>query len=186
MCLKILLFVLAFAPPVKWVVIKGGSLKVDGTTNINKFSCVVKEYNSADTISFLPRAGFVGMSGCIRLPVFSFDCMSGPMTEGLRKSLNAKEFPRLNITFLSLKKYPALTSAEEVISGTVYIELAGVSKKIDVNYRVFMDNQQVIHLVGNQTITFTAFGLTPPRKLGGMIRTDDQLDVEFHINFKAI
>jgi hypothetical protein len=183
---KILLLLLTLVPPspdVKWVVLKGGMLRVNGTTNVNKFSCVVKDYANPDTLVFYQNKT---MSGSVSLPVLSFDCMSGPMTDGLRKALNAKEFPRLNISFLSLSKYPSLQSTEEMISGVVNIELAGNTRKVAVNYRIFMDNQHVIHLIGKQTIRFSEFGLTPPRKLGGMIKTDDQLDVEFYINFKAI
>ena len=179
----LLLLLLAPSSNVKWVVLKGSSLRVNGTTNVNKFSCLVKDYANPDTLVFYQNQT---MSGSVSLPVLSFDCMSAPMTEGLRKALNVKTFPRLNISFVSLNKYPALKSTEEVVSGTVYIELAGKSRKINVNYTIFMDDHQVIHLIGKQTITFTAFGLTPPRKLGGMIKTDDQLDVEFHLNFKAI
>ncbi|WP_090106681.1 YceI family protein [Chitinophaga sp. CF118] len=180
------------SPPdvmLKWVVLKGSTLRVDGSTNLNKFSCLLKDYESPDTLLFYQNNDKnlpVFMSGSVRLPVLSFDCMSGAMTEGLRKALNAKEFPRLKITFLSLKKYPALKTTEEVISGIVYIEMAGTSKKVEVNYRICMDNQQVIHLVGKQTIAFTDFGLAPPRKLGGIIRADDQLDIEFNLNFKTI
>jgi hypothetical protein len=181
--LKTLLMLLLISPPSKWVMLKGSSLRVNGTTNVNKFSCLVKDYANPDTLVFYQNQS---MSGSVSLPVLSFDCMSGPMTEGLRKALNAKVFPRLNITFVSLDKYPALKSTEEVVSGIVYIELAGKSKKINVNYSISMDDQKVIHLIGKQTITFSEFGLTPPRKLGGMIRTEDQLNVEFHLNFKAI
>lgn len=188
---KILLLMVFITPPsdvmVKWVVLKGSTLRVDGTTNVNKFSCLVKDYANPDTLVFYqPENMPVALSGAVRLPVLSFDCMSAPMTEGLRKALNAKTFPRLSISFVSLNKYPSLKSTEEVISGIVNIELAGNSKKIAVNYRIFRDKQQVIHLVGKQTIRFSEFGLTPPRKLGGMIKTDDQLDVEFHLNFKVL
>lgn len=185
MDIRILLFLLAFVPSqekVRWVA-KGGTLKVDGTTNVNKFSCQAKDYHHPDTLTFYPAPQSVLMSGCVKLPVMSFDCMNGAMTDGLRKALHAKEFPRLSITFLSLEKYPVLKSAEENIRGMVNIEMAGVSKKMTVNYRILMDDQQVIHLIGNQTILFTSFGLTPPRKLGGVIRADDQLQVEFHISF---
>jgi hypothetical protein len=188
MDVRILLFLFAFVPSqekVRWVA-EGGTLKVDGTTNVNKFSCQVKDYNHPDTLTFYTAPQPVLMSGCVKLPVMGFDCMNGAMTDGLRKALNAKDFPRLSITFLSLEKYPALKSAEENIRGMVNIEMAGVSKKIAVNYRILMDDQQVIHLIGNQTILFTSFGLTPPRKLGGMIRANDQLQVEFHISFKVI
>lgn len=175
-----LLMMITMTP--KWVLVKG-SMRVDGTTNVNKFSCVVKDYVSPDTLCFYPGTA---MSGNIKLPVLSFDCMNGAMTEGLRKALNAKEFPRLVITFLSFNKYPALKKAEEVISGVVYIEMAGKAKKVTVNYVISMDDNKVIHLVGKQSITFSEFGLAAPRKLGGMIRTDDQLEVEFHLNFKDL
>lgn len=182
---KTLLLLLSLIPPpgVKWVVLKGATLRVNGTTNVNKFSCLVKDYANPDTLVFYQNNS---MSGAVSLPVLSFDCMSAPMTDGLRKALNAKTFPRLVITFLSISKYPALQSTEELISGVVNIELAGKMKKISVSYRIFMDPQQVIHLIGKQTIRFSEFGLTAPRKLGGMIKTDDQLDVEFNISFKAI
>jgi hypothetical protein len=183
---SIFLLFLSFIQPVRWVMLKGATVKVHGTTNINKFSCAVMDYCAPDTLCFYPQVQPIVMTGVVKLPVMSFDCMNKPMTEGLRKALNAKQFPHLSITFLSLTRYPALKLTEETISGLVSVEMAGVSKKKTVNYRVFMDEQQVIHLVGNQTISFTEFGLTPPRKLGGMIRAGDQLDVEFNINFKVI
>jgi hypothetical protein len=179
---KILLLLVCFAPQ-KWVVQKGSTMRVNGTTNVNKFSCVVKDYANPDTLVFYQNNS---MSGTLHLPVLSFDCMSASMTEGLRKALNAKEFPQLSISFVSLQRYPSFTSTEEALCGVVNIELAGKSKRVAINYRISVDDQQIIHLVGKQTITFSDFGLIAPRKLGGVIRADDRLDVVFNINCKLI
>ena len=171
----------------KWVVLNNCSVKVNGSTNVNKFSCSINGYPNADTlllnnITALP----VAMYGRLSLSVNSFDCQSAMMTSDLRKTLKAKEFPMLRISFVSLDKYPALQPNPEYIKGIVNIELAGVAKRVEVNYKVSADKQQTIHLVGTQSIHFSDFNLIPPRKLGGMIKANDQLDVEFSINFHLI
>jgi len=173
---------------VKWIILKDCTVRVNGSTNINKFSCGIPDYLRSDTLTCYRPGNDVAvtLAGRLALPVISFDCNNNMMTNDLRKTLKAKEFPSLNIYFISLEKYPELNNAQEAITGIVNIELAGVSKKIEVNYRFSMDEQKIIHLVGTQTIRFSDFSLIPPRKLGGMIRADDRLDVIFRVNFKKI
>ncbi len=169
------------------MILKDCTVRVNGSTNINKFSCVVPDYLRSDTLTCYKGNDLpVILSGRLALPVISFDCSNSMMTNDLRKTLKAKEFPSLNIYFISLEKYPELNNTQESITGVVNIELAGVSKKIEINYQISMDEHKIIHLVGTQTIRFSDFALVPPRKLGGMIRADDRLDVIFKINFKRI
>ncbi|MDE3143285.1 MAG: YceI family protein, partial [Bacteroidota bacterium] len=118
--------------------------------------------------------------------IFGFDCHNTLMTADLRKTLRAKEFPKMKIHFLSLNKFPELRSTEETITGWVNIELSGVTKKFDVKFRFYTDDQKIIHLIGIRSINFSDFNLTPPRKLGGIIQTKDKLDVEFGLNFKTL
>lgn len=163
-------------------------MRVNGNTNVNKFSCVIDGYSKPDTLSIhsICKDGTVTMSGSIGLPVASFDCRNSVMTSDLRKTLKAKDYPKLSIHFVSLRQYPAFVSGKEVTCGTVTIELAGVSRKFAINYRVSKDGQEVISLAGSQIIRFSDFGLTPPRKMGGMIKANDQLEVEFFLFFKKI
>jgi hypothetical protein len=108
------------------------------------------------------------------------------MTSDLRKTLKEKQFPMLHITFLSLNKLPDLASRPESITGLVNIEIAGVSKRFEVNYQITRDEQKVIHLLVSRDINFSDFNLIPPRKLGGMIKTNDRLSVDFKLNIKTI
>lgn len=173
---------------IKWVILKDCTVKVNGSTNINKFSCSIPDYLRSDTlICYRPGNEIpVALTGRLALPVISFDCGNNMMTNDLRKTLKAKEFPSLHIYFISLERYPELNNNQESITGIVNIELAGVSKRIEINYMISMDEHKIIHLVGTQTIRFSDFALIPPRKLGGMIRADDKLDVVFKVNFKRI
>lgn len=174
---------------VKWVIQKNGSLKVNGSTNINTFSCEVTGYIQPDTIICFNSTNddaVVCMTGELRLNVLNFDCHNNMMTKDFRKTVKATDFPTLNIHFISLKKMPDLDRPVEVITGFVDIELAGVVKRCEVKYTFCVDDAHTISLVGTQVLSFSKFNLTPPKKFGGIIKAKDELDVNFHLTMQAI
>ena len=171
----------------KWVVSENSTLRVNGNTNINKFSCDILAYDQTDTLIVDQNKSNSGvaLTGEVNLSIRSFDCHNSMMTRDLRKTLKEKEFPLMRIKFLSLNKLPDLTQKPEPITGWVYIELAGAAKRFEVNYHIFEDAEKVIHLTGDRDINFTDFNLMPPMKLGGMIKTNDKLSVDFYLKIKV-
>jgi len=181
----------AFIPPghavmTRWVIINGCSLKVDGSTNVNNFSCAISNYNKPDTILVTRNVSPVLLNGNIQLDVQNFDCHNGIMTADLRKTLKAKEFPKLVIRFLNISRYPDADARQPITKGAVFIELAGVARRFDVDYKVVSSENNYINLVGSRVVNFSDFNLTPPRKLGGMIRTKNELSVEFNLRLKVL
>jgi hypothetical protein len=172
---------------IKWVVSENSSLSVNGSTNINKFSCQILAYDRTDTLTVISNKNDkVDLSGHIGINIQSFDCHNSIMTSDLRKTMKQKQFPMLYISFLSLSKLPELTPQPETLTGMVDIEIAGVSKRYEVKYQISADDPKVIHLLGSRDVNFSDFNLIPPRKLGGMIQTKDQLSVDFHLKIKRI
>ncbi len=170
---------------VKWVVVSGGSLRVDGNTNINNFSCAITNYNKPDTITVYPsNSQVIFLKGSMALDVQCFNCHNPIMTADLRKTLKAKEYPQLVITFLTMNSYPDMATPD--IKGLVLIELAGVSRKYEVDYKVGSTDLGFINLIGVRKVNFSDFNLTPPRKLGGMIKTNNELSVVFTIRLRAL
>lgn len=169
----------------RWVITNGCSLTVNGSTNVNKFSCAISNYNRPDTISVtrLPNQP-LGLIGNIQLDVQQFDCKNPIMTADLRKTLKVKEHPRLMIFFLTINNYPE--AGTKGIKGAVVIVLAGVSKRFEVDYRVVSAQNGTINLEGSRKVNFSDFNLSPPRKLGGMIRTNDELSVVFDLRMKVL
>jgi hypothetical protein len=172
----------------KWVVNENSSLTVNGTTNINKFSCEIPSCDKTDTLTIGTgkNGKNVVLAGDVVLSIKSFDCHNSAMTRELRKTLKESEFPTLCITFLSLNTLPVLSARPEPITGLVDINIAGVRKRCEVSYQITEDTKKVIQLVGSRDINFSDFNLVPPRKLGGMIQTKDKLSVEFCLKIKAI
>lgn len=171
---------------IRWVITNGCSLKVAGSTNVNNFSCDIIEYANPDTLSVTKSASQVLLSGNIKLDVQRFNCHNPVMTADLRKTLKYKEFPKVMIYFISMSKYPDAVTRQEPTKGQVVIVLAGLSRRYDVDYKIVTAEKNYISMVGSRKINFSDFNITPPRKLGGMIQTNNQLDVEFTLRMKVI
>jgi len=171
----------------KWVISKGGSLKVGGSTNVNKFSCVIANYSRPDTLTFYKGAPAeaIKINGEMKLDVQNFDCHNPVMTSDLRKTLKSKEFPKLTIRFLNLSRYPK-NNKEEAVTGGVTIELAGVTKRFDVDYRFIPEGPHSAILIGTRQVNFSDFNIVPPRKIGGMIKTNNELNVEFNLKVRVL
>lgn len=181
-------FLLLLLPPEKeqWLVTGSSSLTVNGSTNINKFSCEIPAYGQADTLTLTRNGKGAVLTGTIGLKVQGFDCHNSLMTRDLRKTLKQQQFPQLYIQFLSLSEIPVLSAKAQPISGLVNIQLAGVTKRLEVSYQITVDADHTIHLLGCKAVNFSDFNLVPPTKLGGMIRTNDLLQVSFHLVIKTI
>ena len=171
---------------IKWVITNGCSLKVDGSTNVNNFSCAITNYSKPDTILVTKTPNQpVLLNGIIKLDIQNFDCHNSFMTADLRKTLKAKEYPKISIRLISINKYPE-AGKQDITRGTVVIELAGVSKKFDVDYKVAPTEGAYINLIGSRKVNFSDFNITPPRKLGGMIKTNNELSVVFNLRMKVL
>jgi hypothetical protein len=173
----------------RWVLTKDCSLKVGGSTNLNKFSCVIGNYNRPDTLMVYNRDATlpIKISGCIVMDVESFDCRNPVMTRDLRRTLKAKAFPRLIIRFINLSRYPAEDAHRtDPVKGALTIQLAGVTKRFEVEYLLMPGDTNSLTLVGSAQVKFSDFNLVPPKKIGGMIQTNDELDVEFNLQVKVL
>lgn len=170
----------------RWVVMENSSLSVNGSTNVNKFCCDILKCDQMDTLTIYKSKKEITLTGSVSLSAGSFDCHKAMMTHDLRKTLKATKFPFLQIRFLSLTGLPELTNKPSSIAGQVEIEIAGVKKRYDVNYQVSIAAEKVICLLGCSPVKFSDFSLVPPKKLGGLVKTKDQLSVAFELRMKAI
>src|SRR6476659_1626504 len=115
----LVILISTFIPPgdaiiTRWVKVNGCSLKVDGSTNVNNFSCAISNYNRPDTILVNRNVNPVQLNVNIQLDVQNFDCHNGIITADLRKTLKAKEFPKLVIRFLNITRYPDANARQSI------------------------------------------------------------------------
>ena len=72
----------------KWVISENSSLVVNGSTNVNKFSCSIRQYPKTDTVLISEdQKSKILLSGELHIEVKNFDCNNQIMTKQLRKTL---------------------------------------------------------------------------------------------------
>ena len=170
----------------KWIITEHSNLSVNGTTNVGKFSCKINEYAKTDTIIIAnDKTDNIILTGAVTIDVSNFSCSNFIMTRELRKTLKSDQFPQLIVKFLSLKEIANPNSKVSTVCGNVEITIAGVSKRFEISYRINIDNNKMT-LVGVQPIYFSDFKLTPPKKVGHLVRANDKLSVMFNLNLRAI
>ncbi|GEO11565.1 YceI family protein [Segetibacter aerophilus] len=175
--------------PAKWAVQKSSTLRIQGLSNVNNFGCDITGYYQPDTLICFeenPLNKTVPLKGALEIDVFNFDCHNKRLTSDLRKTLKAKEYPKLVIRFLSLERNPVMRNSKDVLKGTVQVELAGSSKCFDIFYTFEKTETSFIKLNGNQNFSFADFKLSPPSKLAGLVKVKDRFVVDFNLLLQPV
>ncbi|TDW96710.1 YceI family protein [Dinghuibacter silviterrae] len=175
----------------RWVVQKSSSLCIAGHTNINHFTCGVPQCAEPDTLYFLPEGSRgsvpgIPLCGTVRLNIDDFDCHNKVMTDDFKTTVRANRFPQLKISFINLERMPSARCCPEAVKGWVEIELAGTCRLFEIDYTILRSEPGVLELDGKRTLAFHDFALDPPRKMGGLIKVNDTLDVHFSLYLKQI
>lgn len=170
-----------------WVVESGSRLVIDGSSNVNTFSCTVMKYLQCDTLRMFPegKTRRLRFKQCtIHIDVGQIDCRHRFITSDLRKTLKYPEFEYMKIHFVSLDD-PFPITASQRIRGVVDIELAGSTKRIDLWFDVsHQASGKLLHLSGQKELLFSDFKLEPPKKLAGMIKINEELKVNVDLFFR--
>lgn len=169
----------------KWVIERNSNLSIEGKSNVNSFRCDVTEYLQPDTVWFYKedQQQQFNIKGGLTITVNGIDCHQRYMTNDLRKALKADKYPSLKIDLLSISDF---TNANKNITGIVDISLSGIRRKMYVNYIVQTGTDGTLHLFGSRQVLFSDFGLTPPEKLAGLIKVEEQLSIRFHLILRAL
>lgn len=166
---------------VRWKVLPNSSINIKGSSNVNTFGCKAGGAISADMLhaTMAKDKKSVTMKGAVSININQFDCKNRMLTNDLRKTLQADKYPEMKIHFLSLERMPLASEGEDFLSGHVLIELAGQKKKFHLRYAFQRTQAGTTTLSGSRTFSFSDFDLTPPKKVGGLVKVNDDFDVSF-------
>jgi YceI-like domain len=159
-------------------------LIIHGQTNVNSFQCKMDFYTKLDTLAYT-----TDNDGCMlffkenkmNIPVHTFDCENKLINKDFYQVLKSDRYPFVQIQFVALERWAGAPN----IGGTAYITLAGVTRPFTIHYQVNSTTKQLL-LKGHQKICFSDFGLEAPQKMMGLIKVQDNLEVEFHLALRAI
>ncbi|WP_176223852.1 YceI family protein [Marivirga sericea] len=154
-------------------------VEIHGTTNVNSFNC---SYNAS-----LPAEEFevqLSKNGesieieheALFLKVLSFKCPNSQMTEDLHDLLEYEDYPFI---IFQLQKITNNKIAH------VMIEMAGEKQSYKVNLHNSLHNNQLV-TSATMELCITDFGLVAPEKFFGMVKVNENIEVEFGINMNIL
>jgi hypothetical protein len=170
------------------VVESGSQLNIEGSSNVNQFTCQVMQYLQSDTLRWVrddrtKKLRF--QNSVVNIDVNEFNCHHKYITSDLRKTLKSSKYPYLRIHFLSMDDLTWIQEGQ-VVNGQLTIELAGVKKRFDMQYKVIHDQGGRFRLCGSKQMRFTDFNLVPPTKLAGLVKINEEIKVNFELLFRSI
>ncbi len=168
-----------------WVIERNSTLAIDGSSNINQFTCDIREYVRTDTLKSVndqARKKYFFSNSNLSVDLKRFDCHHKYITADFRKMLKTDAYPNLVIRFISLDEF----HGEGIVKGLVDIELAGKKKRMEINYNCSHIGSNQLRLQGEKIMKFSDFELEAPRKIGGLIKINEEINVHFNLYFRKL
>ncbi|MFC6860061.1 YceI family protein [Zunongwangia atlantica] len=158
---------------------KQSQLKISGDTNINSFNCIFNPTELPEKLiaSFeREQQNLIFQNTSLKLNAKAFDCGSRPINRDFEALIKAEKYPFI---YLNLKELKLQSQNSALIS--LNIEIAGITKlyKVPVKIDHSKSNYKgIIHL------NIDDFKLEPPKKIFGLIKVKEEIEIEFDLYFK--
>ncbi len=168
---------------------RNSSLKLEGQTNINGFTCDCNEVFQPQSLSFeVPDAsGLVAnfKQTNLNISVENLDCGNKLMNKDLQKALNAETYPFITIELLQIKQDHCnrLTEMKDwiKIKALIRLNINGCSQDywLDITTKKLDDNR--FRFIGSKKFFMSSFGVTPPTAMMGMVKVEDEIRINLDL-----
>lgn len=174
-----------------WVVENESQITINGSSNVNKFTCASDSRSTRDTIKVSRRLGpqeICFERSEVKIDTRSFDCKHKTITKDFQATLQSDDHPHILITFLNLRCANLRQAHHHRAVGVVEIKIAGITQAYPIQFRVspFDAGSKTLELHGSQAIDFKEFRLSAPEKLFGLIQVDETIDVHFALHLRQV
>ena len=158
---------------------------ITGSSNIRRFTCRATEVSGdvALRAEATRRPTLVGrnvtQAPSLTVPFARLDCGIGIMNRHLLQTVNAGAHPDVRFR---LERYEAVVAtATPSVRLVGRLTIAGVEKPVVIDARMAADTSGIMHVQGVFVVRMTDFGVTPPRRFGGLLKVRDRVAVHFDV-----
>ncbi|GAB4163259.1 MAG: hypothetical protein Tsb0033_23370 [Winogradskyella sp.] len=163
---------------------EGSSLKIKGSSNVNKFECVLDMNTLSDRllVSYKESQGYLDFKNTkLVIPAKHFDCGGKMINKDFKKLLNVDDFPEISLT---LKKAMKSKVSQDCTMATIQVDICDIKNTYDVPIST-SKSIDGINIDGVLALNINDFSLEPPKKMLGVIKVSPVIEIEFLLNFKV-
>lgn len=165
------------------VLLPNSKLEINGESNVNRFRCVFDSQKLNDTMLInYERVGskLVFSNTLLRLENKEFDCGGRGINRDFHKLLKTEVHPEIKMSLNSV----LLRQEKDSVLANIEYEINGVKKAYSVRVFYAMDSDK-LHISGNKTLNINNFKLQPPKKLLGIIKVKETINIDFDFYLKG-
>jgi len=158
---------------------------VYGSTNVNHFTFRYTEIISVNKPVHVSRVdGILKLADCnINLKVRAFDSGNGLMNRDFRTMMKEPENPFIRVELLSISPVWKENGGWENGKAEIEVEINGIRKKYTVQCK--LENPESLFIHGQQRILLTDFDLVPPRRMMGMVKVSEVVELNMALRFST-
>jgi polyisoprenoid-binding protein YceI len=157
---------------------------IHGTSNLHNWDETVGTVTGSGTVSRNEDKSFNLDALSINMEVRSIKSSEGAiMNNNTYKALKADANPEITIKLLNPIKAIQSQSNDATVSASAELTIAGVTKTITIQVKVFMQDQGKLIFEGSQAIDMTEYGIKPPTALFGALKTGNEITIKFKTSF---
>jgi hypothetical protein len=173
MRILLVLILILLNPEVKEreVIVTKKKITVSGQTSIGGFSCDYSKDGLKDTL-------FIDVEGTAKemifdIPVRDFSCGNFLLNRDFRNTIKSEKFPTAKVKVSNIRSNYGHYTCD--------LSVTLVGKKIDFPSLVLKRVPEGLH--ANLVLGFNQLELQAPQKMGGMIKVDERLTLDFTLGF---
>jgi len=155
-------------------------LVINGTTNINEFSCyfnISKLRNRIPVNYEVINNKMIFNETYLILKNDCFDCGNKNINKDFKELLKTNKYPQIYIHLNEIRNFNLNNLTSEVL---VDMDIAGISKSYTLPVKID-HNENNLFVKGKLIIDINDFNLEPPKKLLGLIKVQNTIEVDFKL-----
>lgn len=163
-------------------------LRLEGVTNINRFSCDCADNFPIDTYEVVQddRPFILKLRNTdLRLATNKLDCGRRGINNDLRKALKSDSFPYIQIEVKTIRlpeeKGQIKESEWTTLPVQTQITVAGTRRPLHLSVKAKKLGENFFHLRSETEIAMSDFGVDPPKPMFGMIKVEDIITIHFDL-----
>jgi polyisoprenoid-binding protein YceI len=158
------------------------SITLKGTSTLHDYECSTK---TLDGVIGMDHSDNVFTSVDISIPVLSLHSNSTSMDDNMYDVLKAKQYPQIHFTLLPSDSIRiAHARADSIVHLQGNLTIAGKQKLIDLQVVAVKNGNGIIRVHGTKKLLMTDFGIDPPTFMLGVLKTGNEVTVEFSLELK--
>jgi hypothetical protein len=175
-------------PPTKkqFLIESGSRLYLKGSSNVNQFTCDCQERFFEQILEADTKDGYARFKNAeLSLRTKKLDCHNNKIDADLQKALKADQYPHIKVALVDCKQNAKQLDGKDKnwfdVHSNVLITITHTTKKEYIAAKARMLGPDQVQITGEKAIQMSAYGVTPPEAMFGMIKVNDWITLHFDL-----